>query len=259
MKGLKQEKRGVTNSLVFTNADNTVGELSFNGAVFDLSDPVTFAGAQLLLNDGLAESPSLAFTNSTGVGLYRYGSNVLGFSTAGSVRMLLTAAGVLTLGTISIDSIGSTITGGKKSVTAGTTTTVLTAADSGKTFYIKAVGAATYTLPAPAAGLYFKWLWTVDNTDAVIIKTADIADTTGDIFLGGLLVCAATAVNTFVETATADTNTITMEDDAAKCGGGIGSWIEVICTEDPIWFVHGVVNSNTDADNVGVGLFTDAD
>jgi hypothetical protein len=259
MKGLKQEKRGATNSLVFTNADNSVGTLSFDGAKFGFSDPVTFEGSQLLLPNGTVANPSLAFTNSDGLGLYRYGSNVLGFVTAGNVRAYLTAGGVLQIGSyISLDSIAHTITGDRKSITAGTTTTVLTAADSGKVFNIKAVGAATYTLPAPAAGLYFKWIWSIDNTDAVIIKTADLTDTDGDMFRGGLLVCAAAAVNTFVE-ASGDHNTITMEDDAAKCGGGVGSWIEIICTEDPTWYVRGIVNSNSDADNVGVGLFSDAD
>jgi hypothetical protein len=61
---------------------------------------------------------------------------------------------------------------------------------------------------------------------------------------GGLLVCAAAAINTFVE---------------ANAGGGIGSWVEIICAEDAVWYVTGVINSTTDADGVGSALFTDAD
>jgi hypothetical protein len=191
--------------------------------------------------------------------MYRYASNVIGFANAGNMRVLITAGGAVQVGTIlSLNGVEHTITGNRKSITAGTTTTVLTTADSGKVFNIKAVAAATYTLPAPAAGLYFKWIWSIDNTDAVTIKTADLTDTSGDMFRGGLLVCAAAAVNTFVEAA-GDVNTIVMEDDAAKCGGGVGSWIEIIGTEDPTWFVRGIVNSNTDADNAGVGLFVDTD
>jgi len=253
MKGLKQDKRGATNSFVFTNADNSVGTLSFDGAKFTFSNPVTVAdGLQTLLPNGSADVPSLAFTNSTGLGIYRYGSNVIGFVSAGNVRAYLTAGGVLQVGSyISFDSIAHTITGDRKSVTAAATT-VLSAADSGKIFNIDTVAASAYTLPTIAAGLHFKWIWSIDNTDAVTITTKILTE---DVFAGGLLVCAAAAVNTLVET-TATSNTITMEDDAAKCGGGTGSWIEVICTEALTWFVRGIVNSNTDADNAGVGLFS---
>lgn len=253
MKGLRQDKRGSTNSFVFTNADNTVGELSFDGGKFSFSDPVTFDTGQILLPDGTESSPSLGFSSTDAMGMYWNAANVIGFTTGGNTRVTITAGGAVKVGTIlSLNGVEHTITGNRKSVTAGAATTVLTTADSGKVFNIKAVATAAYTLPTPAAGLHFKWIWSIDNTDAVTITTKTLTE---DIFVGGLVVCAAAAVNTFVETA-ATSNTITMEDGAAVCGGGVGSWIEVICTEALTWFVRGIVNSNTDADNAGVGLFS---
>lgn len=138
------------------------------------------------------------------------------------------------------------------------TTTILTAADSGKTFWIDdSTAVATYTLPAPEVGLKFKWIWTANCNNAITIKTADITDTTGDMLRGGLLICAAANLNTFLE-ASGDVNTLIIDDNDADNAGGIGSWVEVICTEDPIWFISGVLNSTTDADSVGAH-FTDAD
>jgi hypothetical protein len=254
MKGLRQDKRGNTNSFVFTNADNTVGELSFDGSKFTFSDPVTFGdGLQQLLPNGTVDAPSLAFTDSPTAGMYRYASNVIGFANAGNLRAIITAGGVLRVGSIlAIDAIAHTITGDRKSVVAGATTVVLTTADSGKVYNIRAVAASAYTLPTPAAGLYYKWIWSVSNTEIVTITTATL---TTDVFVGGLVVNGAIAVNPFVE-ALATHNTITMHSDAAACGGGKGSWIEVTCTEALTWFVRGVVNSLTDADTDGTGLFS---
>jgi hypothetical protein len=136
-------------------------------------------------------------------------------------------------------------------------TTILTATDSGKTFFINAdSGAATYTLPAPQTGLKFKWIVTANCDSATIIQTADLTDTTGDLFAGGLLVCSAAAINTFVEANGTTHNTLTLDDNVANAGQGVGSWIEIVCTEDPTWFITGVLNGNTDIDGVGSSLFS---
>lgn len=135
---------------------------------------------------------------------------------------------------------------------AEASTQTLRAEDSGKTFFIDAAtGASTFTLPAPAAGLTFKFIWTGDNNNAIVIKTADLTDTTGDLFQGALLICSAAAVNTVEEANGTTHNTITVDDNAANAAGGTGSFIELICTEDPYWYVRGVLNSTTDSDSAG--------
>ena len=138
-------------------------------------------------------------------------------------------------------------------------TASLTAADSGKTFWIDgSTSAATYTLPAPSAGLYFRWKWTANCNNAVIIQTADITDTTGDMLKGGVLVCAAADNNLFIENG-ANVNTATFDDNVANSAAGAGSWVEVICTEDPTWYIRGILNSTTDADTDGSAIFSNAD
>ena len=260
MSRIKQKKQGVINSLVWTQQDNKTASISYNGSVFTVSAPITFDGAQQLFPNGTVSAPSIAFSSETGMGIYRNASNVMGFTTAGSLRMLITAGGVIQIGDVAIDSIQDSITGDRKSVTEGTGAAYpLTAADSGKVFFINAdTGATAYTLPAPVKGLHFKWIVTANCDNATTITTADTTDTSGDMFKGGLLVCSAAAVNTFVE-AGADVNRITLDDNVANVGCGAGSWLEVICNEDPTWFVTGVINGNTDVDGVGSGIFSDVD
>lgn len=176
---------------------------------------------------------------------------------ADTVTEVTSAAGTTIDGVLVKD---NTLTALRKSVTELTgSAVILTAADSGKVFFVNAdSGATTYTLPAPEAGLHFKWIVTADTDSATVIKTANITDTSGDMLRGGLLVCSAAAINTFVEAAS-DVNTLTLDNNVNNAGQGIGSWVEVICTEDPTWFVTGVINGNADVDGNGSVLFTDAD
>jgi hypothetical protein len=148
-----------------------------------------------------------------------------------------------------------------KSINEGTGAIVnLTDSMVGKVFFINAdSGATTYILPVPTVGAHYKWIWCGDNASSTIIRTADVTDTTGDVFRGGLFVISADNDTTFVEAAGADTNTLTLDSDLDNAACGIGSWVEVICTEDPTWFIHGVINGNSDADGTGASMFTDTD
>lgn len=150
-----------------------------------------------------------------------------------------------------------TITAVKDSITAATSVT-LSAADSGKVFYIGDSSAVDYILPACSAGLKYKFIVIADETDATTITTSDTTDTTGEGFDGGLLVCAAAAVNTFIESG-ADTCRITLDDNVANGACGKGSWLEIIGVKAKTWFVTGVINSTTDADGVGSAIFSDVD
>jgi len=182
--------------------------------------------------------------------------------------LTLTATTTLDVGTtLSVDTIneytsgtGVSITGRLPSVTEVVSpTATLTASDSGKIFFVNTdSGASTYTLPAPKAGLHFKWIISQDCDTATIIQTADNTDTSGDMFLGGLLVKAAIDLTTFVETA-ADNNTITLDDNVANTAQGAGSWVHIYCTEDPTWFVSGVINADSEGTCDGSAIFSDAD
>lgn len=151
----------------------------------------------------------------------------------------------------------NSITGIKESISAVASTT-LTAADSGKVFFIGDSAAVDYVLPVCEAGLRYKWIVIANENDATTITTSDTTDTTGEMLRGGLLVCAAAAVNTFVE-ASGDINKITLDDNVENGACGIGSWLEIIGTKAKTWFVTGVINSTTDSDGVGSAIFSDVD
>ena len=254
MSRIRSKKLGEDLSIVFTQQNNVEGSVTFDGTAFTQSHPI-------YLPNGTAAAPSLAFTNTTVMGMYRSGSNVIGFSTAGSERVTIDAQGDLNVG--SYISIGNGGTGqiiGDKKAISESVATALTAAMSGSVFFVNGDSSTgLFTLPAPVAGLHYKWVWTGNNNTATVIKCADTTDTSGDQFIGALLVISADNDTTLVETTDVDTNTLTLDDNVDNAACGIGSWVEVICTEDPSWFIHGVINGNTDADGTGSAMFSDTD
>jgi len=53
---------------------------------------------RVILGDGSAGSPAYSFSNNLGMGLFRAGTNILGFSTAGTQRMVIDASGNVGIG-----------------------------------------------------------------------------------------------------------------------------------------------------------------
>jgi hypothetical protein len=138
----------------------------------------------------------------------------------------------------------------------------LTLSDSGKTFVVGAGSAAAFTLPAADRkhlGCRYLFVWSAAETDAITIASADATDTTGDLFVGGLLSCNAAAVNTVAQAVTgSNLSLMTLDDNVANTGGGPGTWVEVICIDVARWFVRGIVEGDSDADGVGSAIFSNA-
>lgn len=72
--------------------------------------------------------------------------------------------------------------GGANSVETLSAAKTLTSADDGKTFFLGLAGGFTVTLPAPAAGMKFKFIVSVAPTTAYVITTNGGAD----IMIGGI-------------------------------------------------------------------------
>ena len=114
---------GATGNVTFTNSGVTSivagSGISISGATGAVTITATGGGGSgtFALNDGSAASPSLYFTNSTGLGLYRVAADQLGIA-AGGVRV-----GWITTGTVGI-AIGqgalASLTSGTQNVAIGT-------------------------------------------------------------------------------------------------------------------------------------------
>jgi len=114
---------GATGNVTFTNSGVTSivagSGISISGATGAVTITATGGGGSgtFALNDGSAASPSLYFTNSTGLGLYRAGADQLGIA-AGGVRV-----GFLSTGTANIafgQGALAGITSGTNNVAIGT-------------------------------------------------------------------------------------------------------------------------------------------
>jgi len=68
---------------------------------YNASDALVLLGGVLSLGNGSAATPALNFTNSTTMGFYRIGADILGISTASTLRATFTAAGQLMIGATS--------------------------------------------------------------------------------------------------------------------------------------------------------------
>lgn len=129
-----------------------------------------------------------------------------------------------------------------ESVETVITTNVLTAAESGKTFFLSlAVGFAT-TLPAPAAGLKFRFIVAIAPTGGAGY-TIVTAGAPAQILAGQ--VHSSTGGDADSEAA-ATATTITFVNDAAV----IGDWCEVI-SDGTSWFGQVFVNADTGATFTG--------
>ena len=108
------------------------------------------------------------------------------------------------------------------------TTNVITADETGKTFYLNLVGGFTSTLPAPALGLWFRFIVKTAPTTAYIITTNGGSDSMYGMMLeraGGAGVAGA-ARDTF---------------NFVASQAIIGDWVEFY-SDGTNWYYHGMVD-----------------
>jgi len=86
------------------------GDLELEG-ILDVGSGVTFGGA-LSLPNGSAAAPSLNFTNSATTGLFRAGTDIIGFSTAGTEAMRVDAGNNVGIGTTTTSNARFTVSNG---------------------------------------------------------------------------------------------------------------------------------------------------
>ena len=80
-----------TNKLVVQGLTTLNGDTTIGGTLY--------SGSRALIGDGTAALPGYGFFNGTATGMYRAGTDLLGFSTAGSERLRIGATGNIGIGT----------------------------------------------------------------------------------------------------------------------------------------------------------------
>lgn len=109
-----------------------------------------------------------------------------------------------------------------------TTTNVITASETGKTFFLNTAGGFTSTLPVPALGLKFTFVVKTAPTTAYIITT----NAGANLLYGMMLERAGTA-----GVAGAAQDTLNFVANNAI----IGDWVEFV-SDGTNWYVHGMVD-----------------
>lgn len=91
---------------------NGVGAIGFatSGTARMIINTTVNPTVPVLLTDGTASAPSLGFQNSTGAGLFRGGTNIIGFTTAGSQKMTLDTAALTMTGSTQFIGINGSAT-----------------------------------------------------------------------------------------------------------------------------------------------------
>lgn len=132
--------------------------------------------AQVLVKDGTAASPSIAFSNYTGTGLYSYGANALGISINGSYAAQFDASGHLLIGTAD------------DGVSGANSITVAAAGDCGITIRSGTtnVGNLYFSDSTTGTGEYDGFVKYNQNTQTMTLGTASVAHltltSTGNIY-----------------------------------------------------------------------------
>ena len=161
------------------------------------------------------------------------------------VNSIASADGAVKADTIAPYTSGgnTAISGLKKNVTAGASSTTLTKAQSGGVFLFDAATAQTYVLPAPVVGLEYTFICTVANTGAA---SHEIDTDAGTTFIGGTLVCG-------LEATTPGANpgpklfsgnpaaSVKIATNGTTTGGLVGSMIKVTCVSSTVWMATGTM------------------
>lgn len=148
----------------------------------------------------------------------------------GTLSGAITFSGTNTFSGANTFSGGITNTGGfVDNVEIVTATNVILAAESGKTFYLNALAGFLSTLPAPAAGLTFKFIvQTAPTSVGYTIATASSAN-----IIKGMMVERAGGAG--VAASAGDLVTFVANQSIA------GDWMEFF-SDGTSWFIHGMVD-----------------
>ena len=137
-----------------------------------------------------------------------------------------------------------TVTGslGTKTTEVVTTTNVITAAESGTTYFLNAAGGFASTLPALAAGLWFEFIVTTAPSGGSYTVLSAAGDSTNEENIFGHVLGSDGNDSSFDAELTGGGTTITFVDGAAN----IGDRVNVI-SDGTNWYATAITGSNNAA------------
>ena len=186
-------------------------------------------------DDEITAMPNLVTTAATTVGALNSGSITSGFGSIDNGSSAITTTGTVTYGTLNDGTTSLTATAAEINAAADidtrvenvTSTNSITAAESGKTFFLNSGTEFVSTLPAPAAGLEYTFIVKAAPSSA---SYTIVTNGGSDIMIG--LVTCATADDLGANDADADV--ITFVDGQAA----IGDWVQVV-SDGTSWYFSG--------------------
>jgi len=128
------------------------------------------------------------------------------------------------------------------SISGSGATVTLTAAQSGSTALFDRAAGIVYTLPAPEAGLFYRFFvsTTITSNAAKIITNAAAVYLLGNVLTNTVSATPAAADGPKTFAGNGSTH-IAISMSGTTTGGIIGTWIECECISSTLWAVRGVV------------------
>lgn len=147
-----------------------------------------------------------------------------------------TLSGAITY-TGTLNAAGAPQTQKAKVVSGSGATVTLTAAQSGSVVLFDRAAGIVFTLPAPAAGMYFDFLVSTSVTS----NAHKVITNAGTVLLIGSLINIDTDTSNAVAAWTADGSTIvSVSMNGTTTGGLIGTWMRFTCVTSTLWMVTGI-------------------
>lgn len=139
---------------------NGIYALQYDGTNFQIIGAASISGTTGLFADGAAATPSISFQSDTGLGLYKSGTDILGFATAGVATGTLSGT-VLTMPAIAVT--GATVPNNGIYLSAANT-----------------LGFSTATTSRGSVNATGNWVLLAPSTGSTIAVTGAVPTVTGD-------------------------------------------------------------------------------